>query len=377
MNYASSATTGQPPAVDDRQMTRWDVTAIVLLGAAGFVFSYDALRQIAVAIHARESLSYLFPVFVDGFIAYGVRAIVVLRNRPFGARLYTWTLFLLATGASLWANSLHAITLNRNAPSGPSALRLGDSVVGVLSMLAPLALAGAVHLYILMTRTHGTVLSPPPSVRPGPVPDRDGLPAVSLEKASRISSSSGRRQATNELPGGAVTASHDATRESADGPGPSAAPATEAQQAHPADSETEPSVANSHDVAPIPDQEVEYRTTKERPVTVRDGEPEADNEVDVVGAHDAALSQAADEEEAAIPNVWRKSPRIPSDELRRMLPLAREAVKHGRITRDEVAAAVRAQYRISNDRLSELLAILRKEAEDQAHEPTVEPRPLW
>ncbi|MEU8887285.1 DUF2637 domain-containing protein [Streptomyces sp. NPDC048442] len=358
-------------------MTGWDVTAVVLLGAAGFIFSYDSLRQIAVAIHARASLSYLFPVFVDGFIAYGVRAIVVLRNRPFGARLYAWTLFLLATGASLWANSLHAITLNRNAASGPSALRLGDSVVGVLSMLAPLALAGAVHLYILMTRTHGTVLSSPPSVRPGPVPDGDGIPAVSLEKVARISSSSGRHQATNELPGVAVTASHDASRESADGPGPSVAPAAEAKPAHPADSETELSVAKSHDPDPVPDQEVEDGTTKDRPSTVRDGKRGADNEDDGIGAHNAPLPQAADAEESSVSDVWRRSPRIPSDELRQMLPLAREAVKHGRITRDEVAAAVRAQYRISNDRLSELLAILRKEAEDQAHEPSVEPRPLW
>ncbi|MFB7665333.1 hypothetical protein ACFC1R_15495 [Kitasatospora sp. NPDC056138] len=31
-------------------------------------------------------------------------------------------------------------------------LRLGDSVVAVLSTLAPLALAGAVHLYILIAR---------------------------------------------------------------------------------------------------------------------------------------------------------------------------------------------------------------------------------
>ncbi len=40
-----------------RGMTAWDRSAILLLGAAGFAFSYDALWQIAIAIHAWETLS--------------------------------------------------------------------------------------------------------------------------------------------------------------------------------------------------------------------------------------------------------------------------------------------------------------------------------
>lgn len=51
----------------------------------------------------------------------------------------------------MWANALHAVRLNE-LPSLSSRLRLGDSVVGLLSTLAPLALAGAVHLYILIAR---------------------------------------------------------------------------------------------------------------------------------------------------------------------------------------------------------------------------------
>ncbi|NEA77368.1 DUF2637 domain-containing protein, partial [Streptomyces sp. SID13588] len=160
-------------------MTAWDRSAIILLGAAGFAFSYDALRQIAIAIHARETLSYLFPVFVDGFIAYGVRAILLLRHQHFGARLYAWFLFLAATGASLGANALHAITLNHGPQAGRSALHLADSVVGVLSTLAPLALAGSVHLYILMART--AELSVPDSSTSGPGPvHRDAPPLDSI-----------------------------------------------------------------------------------------------------------------------------------------------------------------------------------------------------
>ena len=130
----------------------WDRLAIVALGFAGCALSYDALRQMAVAIHVRGFLTYLFPLVIDGFIAYGVRALLVLSAAPALARLYVWTLFGGATAASIWANALHAVRLNQQTTH--AGLRLSDTVVAVLSTLAPLALAGAVHLYILITRHH-------------------------------------------------------------------------------------------------------------------------------------------------------------------------------------------------------------------------------
>ncbi|WP_412078829.1 DUF2637 domain-containing protein [Streptomyces xanthophaeus] len=131
----------------------WDRLAIITLGTAGCALSYDALQQMAVAIHVRGFLTYLFPLVVDGFIAYGVRALLVLAGAPLRARLYVWTLFGTATASSIWANALHAVRLNQQALS-PNGLQLGDTVVAILSTLAPLALAGAVHLYILITRHH-------------------------------------------------------------------------------------------------------------------------------------------------------------------------------------------------------------------------------
>jgi hypothetical protein len=133
------------------RINSWDRAAIVALGGAGCALSYDALQQMAVAIHVRGPLTYLFPLVIDGFIAYGVRALLVLRNAPFTARLYVWLLFGTATAASIWANALHAIRLNQRSPGG-SGLSLDDVTVGVLSTIAPLALAGAVHLYILIAR---------------------------------------------------------------------------------------------------------------------------------------------------------------------------------------------------------------------------------
>ena len=130
----------------------FDRIVIIALGACGSVLSFNALRQVAVAIHTTPALSFLFPLVVDGFIAYGVRAILVLRDAPLGARLYAWTLFGAATAASLWANALHAVRLNR---PGVHILILGNHTVAILSAIAPLVLGGATHLHILVTRNAG------------------------------------------------------------------------------------------------------------------------------------------------------------------------------------------------------------------------------
>ncbi|MCZ4096094.1 DUF2637 domain-containing protein [Streptomyces sp. H39-C1] len=151
------------PTSTSHHATGWDRAAILALGAAGCALSYDALQQMAVAIHVRGILTYLFPLVIDGFIAYGVRALLVLRTAPFHARLYVWALFGIATTASIWANALHAVRLNQQGTTG--GLHLGDGTVGLLAMLAPLALAGAVHLHILITRH--TMDAPP-----------HGIPAV-------------------------------------------------------------------------------------------------------------------------------------------------------------------------------------------------------
>ncbi|MFF4534288.1 DUF2637 domain-containing protein [Streptomyces sp. NPDC001407] len=149
----------------------WDRAAILTLGAAGCALSYDALQQMAVAIHIRGLLTYLYPLVIDGFIGYGVRALILTRTAPWRARLYVWSLFGTATTASIWANALHAVRLNALNHASGSGLRLGDITVGILSTLAPLALAGAVHLYILITRhqpalsdaTHGLVRAEQPA----------------------------------------------------------------------------------------------------------------------------------------------------------------------------------------------------------------------
>ncbi|MEU9045092.1 MULTISPECIES: DUF2637 domain-containing protein [unclassified Kitasatospora] len=151
------------PATLDRtaqtssRVTGWDFAAIGLLALVGFALSYDALRQTAIAIHVRGPLTYLFPLIIDGFIAYSVRALLILRIAPLTARAYVWLLFGASTTASIWANVLHAVRLNQQTLAVTGQLYLSDVSVGVLSAVAPLALAGSVHLGIITARhTHPT-----------------------------------------------------------------------------------------------------------------------------------------------------------------------------------------------------------------------------
>ncbi|MFJ2578384.1 DUF2637 domain-containing protein [Kitasatospora aureofaciens] len=138
-----------------RRVTGWDYAAVSLLALAGFALSYDALRQTAIAIHVRGPLTYVFPLIIDGFIAYSVRALLILRTAPLMARAYVWLLFGASTTASIWANVLHAVRLNQQTLATAGQLYLSDMSVGVLSAVAPLALAGSVHLGIITARyTH-------------------------------------------------------------------------------------------------------------------------------------------------------------------------------------------------------------------------------
>ncbi|QCX77228.1 hypothetical protein C9F11_17880 [Streptomyces sp. YIM 121038] len=118
---------------------------IALLGTIGFVLSYDALWQMAVAAHIRPLFAIGFPLVIDGFIAIGIGTLLLVRTASKAARLYVWLLVSLATALSIWANALHAVRLNQQALGG--GLQLNDWTVAVLSALPPLALAGAVHFY--------------------------------------------------------------------------------------------------------------------------------------------------------------------------------------------------------------------------------------
>ncbi|MFC6067022.1 DUF2637 domain-containing protein [Streptomyces ochraceiscleroticus] len=323
------------------RITGWDRAAIVTLGGAGCALSYDALQQMAVAIHIRGLLTYLFPFVIDGFIGYGVRAVLVMRSASLGARCYVWALFGTATAASIWANALHAVRLNDHLSGG--GLRLGDVTVGVLSTLAPLALAGAVHLYILIARR---------AAQPGH-PEATLTPDTSTVRTERGTAVPDSRS------GQGARSGQDAVRP-VTGHQPSAL--TAAASDRPTD--TRP---DNRGAGPVTDSE-------DQPVTDSDDVPEYEGRVaDCGGEPDArfghcALPRTSDLDELG-PEM---SVDTDAAEAADLLPIARCAVTDaGKLTRKVVADAIRGQgHSLSNDRLTELMQQLRAEADNRTLRPT-------
>ncbi|MGY0488286.1 DUF2637 domain-containing protein [Streptomyces sp. WG-D5] len=321
------------------RITSWDRGAIVALGAAGCALSYDALQQMATAIHIRGILTFVFPLVIDGFIAYGVRALLVLRAAPLAARCYVWLLFGTATAASIWANALHAVRLNQQQHAGDG-LRLGDVTVGVLSTLAPLALAGAVHLYILIARrvTEAEVSEAPErtAVRTHRA-DRgsvDPIGAAAPVTAGRPHPETGRALGRGGSDREAVTKSDNTP------PG------------HQQDRWTEPEPEHGGRAGEMGGQ----RATRPRPATAPPRTP--------------PLLTTPITGHTNRPDATGGKPTAVTDE--QLLSIARPAVtRAGRLTRKVVGNAIRSHdLGLGNDRLTELMRILRQEAELRDTTPT-------
>lgn len=328
-------------------ITGWDRAVVVALGGAGCALSYDALQQMAVAIHVRGFLTYLFPLVIDGFIAYGIRALLVLRDAPLRARLYVWTLFGTATAASIWANALHAVRLNEESASAIG-LRLGDTVVAVLSTIAPLALAGAVHLYILIARgsvnrgdrgAGGDREDPGQAGRLGQADRAEGIAVTRTDRPGQP-----YPQTAQISVGQSVTTLTDRPRLSLDKRAQGAR--SLAEDSAQADS-TSPDTGHrneQHKAADLPGQ-----SDNEPPVTDRPAGTEP-----VTGQPDS-LPPVTDRD------TRTAGDRRPDPDTEKLLDIARSAVRaEDKLTRKVVAQAIRGQQiPLSSDTLTALMVQLR------------------
>ncbi|MBT2487792.1 DUF2637 domain-containing protein [Streptomyces sp. ISL-96] len=333
-------------------ITGWDRAVVIALGGAGCALSYDALQQMAVAIHVRGFLTYLFPLVIDGFIAYGIRALLVLRDAPLRARLYVWTLFGTATAASIWANALHAVRLNEENASA-TGLRLGDTVVAVLSTIAPLALAGAVHLYILIAR--------------GPVNDRDGSDRDDLGQADHLGQAD-RPDTRTDRPGqpqpqvgqvGAgqpVTALTDRPRLSLDKQTPSPRSLTGDSAAADSSSPVTGHHESPHEAADLPGQSDTAPSVTERPAGT---EPVTGHQDSLAPVTDRTVTPPA----VSDPDTRTTGDQRPDPDTEELLEIARSAVRaEDKLTRKVVAQAIRGQQiPLSSDTLTALMVQLREQ----------------
>ncbi|MYQ48756.1 DUF2637 domain-containing protein [Streptomyces sp. SID4985] len=326
----------------------WDRVVIIALGSAGCALSYDALQQMAIAIHIRGFLTYTFPLVIDGFIAYGVRALLVLRDAPLRARLYVWTLFGTATAASIWANALHAVRLNEEAVTG-TGLRLGDTVVAVLSTIAPLALAGAVHLYILIARGPVKGSDREDAGQAGHPGQTEGGHVVEVTRTDRVGQ---QQSAAGQVKAGhPVTALTDRPPLSLDkklsAPRSLTGDTSPADNSHPVTGDR----VRAHEGADLPGQPDSVRPVSDRP----------EDTAPVTGGQSSPTA-------VTVPPVTDQATRTPGGrrpdpDTEELLNIARSAVRaEDKLTRKVVAQAIRGQQiPLSSDTLTALMAQLREQ----------------
>ncbi|MET8557108.1 DUF2637 domain-containing protein [Streptomyces sp. NPDC004959] len=340
----------------------WDRAVVVALGGAACALSYDSLQQMAVAVHVRGALTYAFPLVIDGFIAYGVRALLVLQDAPLRARAYLWGLFGAATATSIWANAVHAVRLNDVATA--TGLHLGNKVVAALSTIAPLALAGATHLYILIDRGMDRVRSAAQKVSfdrrpPEPVTDArsvlDQAPEVSAAEVDghkhREALVAGR--VSEPVEEQTAVAVHDAVISEVEDSSRSERPVGSPDGGQPVLPGL--SATNTGRTAGVP-------TGTDAGLRLVKGTGTADTPQGPSTAEDSprtAPTRTTPRTAAAVRP--RQRPGEDADHTERLLQIAREAVRvEGRLTRKVVADAIRGRdLTLSNDRLTELVHALK------------------
>jgi Protein of unknown function (DUF2637) len=109
---------------------RVSATGVLVLAAAAFTLSYDALHQLALDSRVRPALAWLWPVVIDGTIVVALLT-VLAANRAAIRAGYPWALAGLFSAASVAFNIAHA-------PDRP--------VAQLVFATAPVALVLTTHL---------------------------------------------------------------------------------------------------------------------------------------------------------------------------------------------------------------------------------------
>jgi hypothetical protein len=85
---------------------------VLVLAAAAFTLSYDALRQLALDSRVRPGLAWIWPVVIDGTIVVALLTVLAAKRAAANTG-YPWALAGLFSAASVAFNIAHA-------PTGPS-----------------------------------------------------------------------------------------------------------------------------------------------------------------------------------------------------------------------------------------------------------------
>jgi hypothetical protein len=109
---------------------RVSAAGVLVLAAAAFTLSYDALHQLALNSRVRPGLAWLWPVVIDGTIVVALLTVLAAK-RAAASSGYPWVLAGLFSAASVAFNVAHA-------PERP--------VARLVFAMAPVALVLTTHL---------------------------------------------------------------------------------------------------------------------------------------------------------------------------------------------------------------------------------------
>jgi hypothetical protein len=109
---------------------RTSAAGVLVLAAAAFTLSYDALHQLALDSRVRPALAWLWPVVIDGTIVVALLTVLAAKRAATRAG-YPWALAGLFSAASVAFNIAHA-------PDRP--------VAQLVFAMAPVALVLTTHL---------------------------------------------------------------------------------------------------------------------------------------------------------------------------------------------------------------------------------------
>jgi hypothetical protein len=122
----------------------------VIIMTASFAVSFNAQRDLAERLGWDESLSWLFPVFIDGFIFLATLTLVAFSGYATqkNNRIYLWCVLVFFSLISVSANVIHALLPDLVGQQGRVGLQ--GILAAVLSCIPPLALLAATHILALL-----------------------------------------------------------------------------------------------------------------------------------------------------------------------------------------------------------------------------------
>ena len=141
------------------------VSAVVIttvIGIASFVLSFAALWDLATMAGVPRSLSWLWPVIVDGTILQATISVIALAQfeEQRSGRLFFWGVLITAALVSIGANAMHAFISDAGT--------LHPALSAAIATVAPVSLLAATHGLGILVRVPAEL---PREVEPPELPE--------------------------------------------------------------------------------------------------------------------------------------------------------------------------------------------------------------